>query len=293
MNKTTCLKRLEASLQDRRSAEATIKMYSYYIGCFLDYVNKDTSKITDNDVRAYINYLLDEKEYSPASANLVLSDLRYLFDVVLNRPLSKRKFPNLTQDDVDPEVFTLDEIECLLSNADVRLKAMIMLGIGSGLRVSEVARLKICNIDSTNMLLTIELSKRRKTRKVKLSNVCLLALREYYVLYKEQIISCGNIYMFPSLHKDTGSPFRNPSSINYDFRELLKKCGISKNACFHCLRHTYATMSLENGTDIFVLKKMLGHKSFASTSRYIAMTTKEIQATTSPLDSLEIRNHEK
>lgn len=293
MNKTNCLNKLEVSLRNRRSSENTIKMYSYYIGMFLDFVDKDTTKIKDDDIYEFTTYLLDERKYSPASVNLVLSDLRYLFDVVLNHPLSARKFPNLTLDDTLPKVFSPNEISLLLENADIRLKAMIMLGLGSGLRVSEVAKLKVSDIDSENMLLTIELSKRRKTRKVKLSWSCLEVLRQYYVTYKKQIIYHGNTYLFPSLYVDSKTPYRNPVSINNEFHQLVVRCGIPSNRCFHCLRHTYATLSLENGTDVFTLKKMLGHKSFSSTSRYIATTTNDIKHTTSPLDILMgSTNHE-
>ena len=156
---------------------------------------------------------------------------------------------------------------------------MIFLGIDCGLRVSEVANLKISDIHSKEGFILIRESKRGKSRKVKLSDQCLHILRQYWKVYRPID------YFFPSPQKNKeGQPIVH-QCINHLFRDLLKKVNLSeKNYCFHSLRHTYATHMLEDDCDIFLLKKLLGHDSFSSTARYVHLTSHDIKSSFSPSD---------
>ena len=206
------------------------------------------------DVSMAQNYVVHMKQtYAPASLNAVISAIRYFFDVVLESPLSRRQFPNILYHPVEITVFTDEQIHLLLDTKDIRLRAFLLLGLDAGLRVGEVARLKVSDIDSKNMLLSIQNSKRGKSRKVPLSNTLLKALREYWIVYKPD----KNEYI-------------NQSYINILFKEYIKNFSFYVPTMrFHNLRDTYATLMLKNGCNIFTLKKLLGHSSFSSTSRYI------------------------
>ena len=154
----------------------------------------------------------------------------------------------------------------LLDTKDIRLRAFLLLGLDAGLRVGEVARLKVSDIDSKNMLLSIQNSKRGKSRKVPLSNTLLKALREYWIVYKPD----KNEYLFPAVQSNSKTPYINQSYINILFKEYIKNFSFYVPTMrFHNLRDTYATLMLKNGCNIFTLKKLLGHSSFSSTSRYI------------------------
>lgn len=284
MNKANILKRLEDTLELRGFAKNTVKMYLFYGKDFLEFVNKDSKKIKDTDAIDYLIHLKEDTDWSSATINLVLSIVRYIFDVVFKKPISFRKLPNIRTEIVEPYTYTDLELKQLLQNSDTKMKAMILLGCGSGLRVSEVARLKVTDIDSKNMLLKITESKRRRTRYVKLSNAGLYALRDYYRMYRP---SSPNGYLFPAVHSNSSTEHINPSSINNAFRVLLKKCNLEEGkANFHSLRHTFATNSLKNGGDIFTLKKQLGHAAFATTARYLHMGKEDIISSTSPVDVL-------
>ena len=172
-----------------------------------------------------------------------------------------------TQKDVF--IFTIDQINQLLNTNDIRMYTFILLGFDCGLRVSEVVKLRISDIDSKNMLLHIRNSKRNKSRVVTLSNTCLHALRKYYLTYDRP-----DDYLFPGIKR----PHMHPSTLNNMFTQYLKQFDFyTKDIHYHSLRHTFATMTLETGENIFLLKKLLGHSSLSSTSRYIKYDRHDIQ----------------
>lgn len=106
----------------------------------------------------------------------------------------------------------------LLDTKDVRLRTFLLLGLDAGLRVGEVARLKVSDIDSKNMLLSIRNSKRGKSRKVPLSNALLNALRKYWIVYRPD----KNGYLFPAGHSCSKNPYINQNYINMLFKTTLK-----------------------------------------------------------------------
>ena len=220
--------------------------------------------------------LRSESQWSPASINLLCSSLRCFYDVILDSPISIRRLPNVKYTLDDPKIFTDSEIALLIKSADVRLRAMIYLGYDCGLRTSEVARLRIKDIDSDQMLLHVVHSKRGKSRYVKLSQQCLQVLRDYWKVYRP------SDWMFPGKVNGHIMEFY-PSSL---FHKLLKKLNIrpEDSLTFHCLRHTYGTTMRNDDCDIFTLKKLLGHSCLKSTNRYIRISTSDIQKSASPSD---------
>ena len=240
-------------------------MYQWYLSKMFDFYQlEDVSNLDVKTVQNYVVYL--KRTYSPSSLNTVISAIRYFFDVVLETPLSRRQFPNILYDPVEINVFTDEQIHLLLDTNDVRLRVFLLLGLDAGFRVGEVARLRVKDIDSNNMLLSIHKSKRGKSRKVPLSNALLNALRKYWIVYRPD----KNGYLFPSVRLNSKTPYINQNYINNIFKEHIKQFDFYiPSMRFHNLRDTYATLMLKNGCNIFTLKKLLGHSSFSSTSRYI------------------------
>lgn len=265
MNKDEALNKFIFMMEYRNLSSNTVHMYSWYLSRMFDFYQlKDVSSL---DVKMAQDYIVSLKQkYSPASLNAVISAVRYFFDVVLENPLSRRQFPNILYNPVDITIFTDEQIHMLLNTKDVRLRAFLLLGLDAGFRVGEVARLRISDIDSKNMFLFIRNSKRGKSRKVPLSNTLLKALREYWYVYRPD----RDGYLFPSIRSNSKNPHINKNSINAIFRNYIKQFDFyDPHMRFHNLRDTYATLMIKNGCDIFTLKKLLGHSSFSSTSRYI------------------------
>ena len=280
MNKDEALKLYEDKMSFRNLSPKTINMYKFYLGKYFDSIGKeDIFTLTIDDAVRYVADLKNSGKFKSQSLNLIISTIRCFNELVLDINVSRSKFPLVKFKQNQISIFSDEEIQLLLNHADLRLKTMIFLGIDCGLRVSEVANLKISDIHSKEGFILIRESKRGKSRKVKLSDQCLHILRQYWKVYRPID------YFFPSPQKNKeGQPIVH-QCINHLFRDLLKKVNLSeKNYCFHSLRHTYATHMLEDDCDIFLLKKLLGHDSFSSTDRYVHLTTHDIKSSFSPSD---------
>lgn len=282
MNRDQAFAKIERNMLYKGNSPSTIKMYQFYLNHLFDYFNKDDiSLITPDDCVDFIIYLKQNGHYAHSSLNLMIASYRYFFEVVLDHPLTHRQLPSLNLDVKDFPIFEPSEIQLLLHHADIKMKAMIVLGFDCGLRVSEVAKLKYTDIDSENMLIKIHNSKRGQSRSVKLSPFVLETLRTYWKIYRP-----STDYFFT--RKDHSDAI-NPTTINNSFRVLLTKTGLrEKGVRFHSLRHTYATMMLKHGCDPFLLRKLLGHKSFSSTARYIHMDTTDISTSFSISDKMVV-----
>lgn len=281
MNKDEALSLYRDKMEFRNLSPKTIKMYEFYLRKYFESTEKeDISQLTIEDS---INYVVDLKKsgkLTPQSLNIIISTIRCFNELVLDIYVSRARFPLIRCKLNEPVVFSDDEIQILLSNTnDIQFKTMMFLGIDCGLRVSEVIHLKVSDIKSGEGFILIRESKRGKTRKVKLSNQCLQLLREYWKVYRP------NDWLFPSPRSDKeGNPY-NATALNNKFTKYLKDLGLNRdNFHFHSLRHTYATHMLEDDCDIFLLKKLLGHKSFSSTARYIHVTSHDIKGSFSPSD---------
>lgn len=270
MNRDEALMQFERVIKLRNLSPNTIKMYLYYVSEFFEYTGKDDVTLCDlSDAQTFVIHMIEDRGYKPLSANVVIGAVRYFFESVLNIVFSRRQFPFLLYPQFNPFLFTRDQILALLETNDVRLRLVILLGIDCGMRVSEVAALRVCDIDSKNMLIHIHESKRRKSRSVKLSDACLTALRKYWLVYRPEQ------YLFPG--KD-GRPHVIPNTVRYWFNCHVRKFDFyTKEVHFHSLRHTFATNMLDNGCDIFLLQKLLGHASLASTARYVHLSTRAVE----------------
>ena len=279
MHKDEALQRFAALMDFRNLSPITLKNYLHHVSKFLDsFPDIDVFDLTVFDAQSYV---LSLKDYlSPQSRNVIVCAIRYFFDVVLEKPLTRRQFPNIRYSPTPYSVFDICQIKQILSTDDVRLKVFILLGFDCGLRSGEVARLRIKDIDSKNMLLSIHSSKGGKSRKVPLSNACLLALRNYWSVYRP------DDYLFPGYGS---TPHLSPSYVNQMFHDHLKTFDFYRpEFSFHSLRHSFATHMLENDCDIFLLKKILGHASFSSTACYVQYKTSDLKNSFSLSDKIGI-----
>ncbi len=150
--------------------------------------------------------------------------------------------------------------------------------INAGLRVSEVIRLKISDIDSQRMQIRVEQSKGKKDRFTLLSSKTLEILRQYFKEYKPKT------WLFEGANNDQYSV----RSIQAILSDAVKLTNIKKHVTVHTLRHSFATHLLENGTDLRYIQILLGHESSKTTEVYTHITTKGFEQIVSPLDKLEL-----
>ena len=159
---------------------------------------------------------------------------------------------------------------------NLKHRTMIMTGYAAGLRVSEIVRLTIGDIDSKRMTIHIRGAKGKKDRIVPLSKKLLETLRNYYRQYRP--IN----YLFEGQYGGAYST-RSAQSI---LMEAKQKAGIHKKGSIHSLRHSYATHLMESGTDIRIIQELLGHNTIKTTMLYTHVSKKDITRIESPLDKL-------
>lgn len=157
------------------------------------------------------------------------------------------------------------------------------MAYGAGLRVSEVAHLKVDDIDSQRMLIRVENGKGGRDRNAMLSPQLLELLRIWWREGKRRGVMFPHGWLFP------GRSYTDPISarqLHRAVQEAAEVAGIKRRISPHTLRHSFATHLLEQDVDIRVIQVLLGHAKIDTTAIYTKVSTKTIQAVASPLDRI-------
>ncbi len=160
---------------------------------------------------------------------------------------------------------------------NLKHKAIYFTIYGGGLRVSEVVKLRVKDIDSSNMKIIVYQSKGKKDRHTLLSKTNLHILRDYYKKYKPKY------WLFPGQNPDKPLTTRTPQK---EFRKARINAGILKEATAHTLRHGFATHLLDAGVDLVYIQQLMGHASIKTTSMYLHLRDTRVLKIKSPLDTL-------
>lgn len=177
-----------------------------------------------------------------------------------------------------PEVLSKKEIKRIINvTKNYKHKALICLIYSSGLRVSEVIRLKLKHIDSDRKMVYIKDAKGKKDRYSILSKRAIALLRRYVKKYEPQK------WLFPGQKENKHLTERSLQKV---VKKASKKAKIKKDVSVHTLRHSFATHLHENGVDIRYIQKLLGHKSSKTTEIYTHVSKFDINNIKSPLDNL-------
>lgn len=269
----------------RGTPESSRESYLRRMNAFIEFIKdrqKDIEEITHSDIKQYILYLKNEKCLSSGTINNYISGIRFFYTHVLGKEWDAKKVPYMKLIHKMPVIPSAEEILRML-NAEKNLKhkAILYLIYGSGLRVSEVAKLRICDICSKTMRIRVEGAKHNTNRYTILSQAALLILRQYFREYFKGKEYKSDSWLFPGCKKDTHI---NVKSIKNTILRLRDRLAMDKNISAHVLRHCFATHSLENGVDPVFIQQMLGHKSLKTTLVYLHMTSKSLMGVKSPLD---------
>jgi integrase/recombinase XerD len=179
------LARMEEDIQLHGLSKGTSVNYLYRAKKYLEYARKPVEEIDEQDIRRYLLYLINETKLSSSSVNNSNAAIRFLFAVTLNRNLNYRQIPRLKRNKRLPNVLTKEEIEKIIGACfNIKTKSIFMTIYSSGIRIHELATLKISDIDSKAMRIFVDSGKGGKDRYTLLSQVCLETLREYWKEYK-------------------------------------------------------------------------------------------------------------
>ncbi|HRI20171.1 MAG TPA: tyrosine-type recombinase/integrase [Panacibacter sp.] len=263
-------------MESKNWSQKTIKNYACQVRIFLEqFKQRDRARnITADEIE---NYLLSKVEIN--TRKHARCGINAFYKLVINQPEKLRFIPWPKKEQKLIQFLDAAEVQALLKVcSNLKHKAIICLLYGCGLRVSEVINLKITDIDSSRNIINIICGKGKKDRIVQLAPELLNLLREYYKEYKPQQ------YLFNGQFDLRYSE----RSINEFLKKYAALAGIRRNVHAHLLRHSYATSSLEMGTDIRIIQKLLGHNSIKTTLRYTHVSTSLICRTPSPLSCIAI-----
>jgi len=268
MNQEQMLSRLSEDIRLRAFSESTHKTYIRNIRKFLEYCgNRGCEEIEGKDGRAFLLYLMTEKNISNVTINLYNTAIRFFFAVTLDRPVNYLQMPMTKRANKLPELLRRDEIHRLVSECEnLKHKSWFMLAYGSGLRISEIAALKVKDVDSKSMRVFVRGGKGSKDRYTILSKECLCILRRYWIDNRPME------WLFPGVLQNGGVSLTNHitiGAIERAFNGAVEQIGVTKNVTMHTLRHCFATHLLEDGASIFQIKELLGHATLRATQRYI------------------------
>jgi len=256
----------------------TVKLYLANVRNFAKYFNKSPELLGENEIRHYLHYCITERHFSEVYVNTIHASLKFIYTKTLGREWSRTNLSRVKQYRKLPNVLSKGEVKAIFDvTKNLKHKAMLMTIYGAGLRVSEVANLAITDIDSKNMQIKVRKGKGKKDRYTFLSEANLIILRQYFRKYQPTIL------LFPGQNPNKPLSLR---TIQLVVRDSAKKAGITKQVTPHTLRHCFSTHSLENGTDIYYIQKLLGHSNISTTTIYLHMRRLDLINIKSPLDTL-------
>lgn len=278
--------KIELYFDLKNTPESSRESYGRRMRAFLKFMrdlHRPIESLTEEDIIQYILFLKKDKELSPGTINNYISAVKFFYTYVLDKEWNSRKIPRMRRTISFPVIPSRDEVFTLLHSIhNLKHKAIFLLIYGSGLRVSEVAKLKIGDISSKTMTVRVDKAKHNTNRYTILSNTALKVLREYFKSEFKNRKYTPNDWLFPGQNKQEHIHIK---TIKNTIIKLRNKFGLNPNISAHTLRHCFATHLLENGVDPVLIQQMLGHKRIQTTLAYLHMTSKSLMGVKSPLDS--------
>lgn len=272
-------RRLEEDLLLRGRTEPTRRSYLQALADLERYYGRSPDQLSHEEVRKYLRHLIEDRHLAWASCRQRAGALRFFYEVTLGRERNSFYIPLPKTPQKLPEILSPEEVAQLLAAvSNLKHRVMLMTTYAAGLRVSEVTRLRVGDIDSKRMLIRVEQGKGRKDRYTLLSQRLLEELRQYYRVYRP------SGWLFPPRRKH-GEPMVTRNVLRV-YATAKRRAGITKRGGIHALRHAFATHLLESGTDLLTIQRLLGHRHLETTTRYLHLSRRSLATQVSPLDRL-------
>ena len=263
----------------RQLSERTVQTYIHWVADLARFHKASPDALGRPEISSFVLHLIQERKLSDCSVTLAIKSLRAFYGLFLHQDVavlfSGIRTPRRTLQ--LPRVFSPDEVERLLTvgtNGDPLARAFLMTVYGCGLRLSEAIHVRVADIDSKRFQLRVSHPKGGRERLVPLSDNLLRELRAWYRVHR------------PTHWLFSQGPDQDPickgtaQNIYYRARkraQLPAKCGI------HGLRHSFATHLIENGVEIILVQKFLGHAHLSTTANYLHVRQERMGQVRSPL----------
>lgn len=298
----------------------TEETYLYWIKQYIFFTNKrHPNDCGADDVTAFLTFLAVKRHVSVNTQRVALNSLIFLYRHVLNQDLGDLGFTLATVERQLPSVLTAQQVAQILDQIQDRDRLIFEILYGSGLRISECLRLRVKDIDTQNLSITVHDGKGRKDRQTLMSRSakgsiesCMKSAIQLQAMdaekgvgsamppalarkYPNAAISPAWAYLFPSSricnHPIDGRVCRyhlHASVPRKTLKIAVKRAGLNqyKINC-HTFRHSFATHLLSSGTDIRTVQELLGHSDVKTTQIYTHVLGEHYADTVSPLDRIQ------
>ena len=272
-------RRMIEDMTVRNLSPATQRSYLHAVAKFSRYFGSSPERLGLEDVRAFQVHLVSTGISWPG-LNQTVCALRFFYGVTLGHGEIPERIPYAREPRKLPVILNADEVVRFLEAVpSLKTRAALTTAYAAGLRASEVAGLRVADIDSGRGVILVRHGKGGKDRNVMLSPQLLGILRTYWRLARPKT------FLFPG--RDADHPV-HPTVLHAACRSAVNAAGLTKRVTLRTLRHSFATHLLESGTDLRIIQVLLGHNHLSSTARYTHVATHMIRATPSPLDRLAL-----
>nr|ACH69660.1 phage integrase [uncultured bacterium] len=276
-------------LDDMRMRNLAPKTQSAYIRAVRSltrYLRRSPDTASPEDLRLFQLHMVDAGT-SAVSLNATLTGLKFFFDVTLERSDAMAKMRPVRTPRRLPVVLSQEEVSRLIAAApSIKYQTALSVAYGAGLRVGEIVRLRVADIDSQRMTLRVDQGKGRKDRYAILPPLLLQRLRAWWKAAHAEGAIRADGWLFPG--RDPVQPM-SARQLNRVVHEAAAAAGIGKRVAMHTLRHSFATHLLEQKVDIRVIQVLLGHKKLETTSMYAQVATEVLREVISPIETLPLR----
>ncbi|MCS7249760.1 MAG: site-specific tyrosine recombinase XerD [candidate division WOR-3 bacterium] len=263
-------------LLERKLSKSSSEFYLKDTTEFLNWLKKDFTDISEEDIKGFIHYLIIKKRSSSTVARKISSLKSFFYflnkeGIISKNPLEEIELPKVKRR--LPTVLTISEVEKLLNATEykkdkesIRTKAMFELLYATGIRISELLNLKVNDLNLEEGFIRV-MGKRNKERIVPIGEPAILAIKEYLNIVRPTLLN----------KKEISTPYlflnqRGKKLTRMGFWKILKKyvklAGIEKKVTPHTFRHTFATHLLEGGANLRIVQELLGHSNISTTQIY-------------------------
>jgi site-specific recombinase XerD len=279
---TPLRKKVLEELERRNYSQATARAYLGAIRRFAAFFHRSPERLGLEQVREYQLHRI-ERNIRPRTIAVEMSALRFLYNKVLRRRYSRDDLPLPRTHDRDlPIILSPNEVARLIEAApNLRYRTILMTLYSTGMRRAELCQLRPEDIDTERMMLRIAHGKGDKPREVPLSEKLLDQLRRYYRSEKRR-----NGWMFPSRQLKRPHDPITDKTVWHACLESARRAGIAKPIHPHTLRHSFATHMFDNGADLPVVQRLLGHADPRDTMIYLHLSTRALRVAPNPLDTM-------
>ena len=266
-------------LELHRKPANTIKAYVTAVAQLAGYYHRSPEQISVEEIRSFIHRMITHRQWAYSTCNQKLAGIRFFYQQVLDQPRFELRIPTKRSGRL-PEPLSREEIRRLIDAARNRKhRVLMMTTYGTGVRVSELVRLKAENVHAERMAVRINQGKGHKDRYTLLSPRLLQELREYWREYRP----AGWLFV----NRDGSSAM--PEGTAQGVIDTLKsRAGIKHGHGIHSLRHSFGTHLMEAGVALPVIQRRMGHASLSATAKYPHVTTQHVQSLQSPLELLRL-----